>query len=47
LAHHGWKIDKYDRAVTVPGEDHTLQARQMHARLDLLGNETHQRRQVN
>ncbi|UPV75814.1 arginine--tRNA ligase [Halorussus limi] len=46
LAHHEWKFENYDRAVTVLGEDHKLQARQMNATLDLLGNDTDQLRQV-
>ncbi|RQG90507.1 arginine--tRNA ligase [Natrarchaeobius chitinivorans] len=46
LAHHEWKFDNYDRAVTVLGEDHKLQARQLRATLDLLGNDTEQLRQV-
>ena len=40
LAHHEWKFENYDRAVTVLGEDHKLQARQLQAALDLLGNDT-------
>ncbi|ELZ94950.1 arginyl-tRNA ligase [Haloferax mucosum ATCC BAA-1512] len=40
LAHHEWKFDNYDRAVTVLGEDHKLQAGQLRAALDLLGNDT-------
>ncbi|MFC6905643.1 arginine--tRNA ligase [Halalkalicoccus tibetensis] len=40
LAHHEWKFDNYDRAVTVLGEDHKLQAQQLAAALDLLGNDT-------
>ncbi|WP_435062982.1 arginine--tRNA ligase [Halobaculum sp. EA56] len=40
LAHHEWKFDNYDRAVTVLGEDHKLQAGQLQAALDLLGNDT-------
>ena len=40
LAHHEWKFDNYDRAVTVLGEDHKLQARQLRATLELLGNDT-------
>ncbi|OYR55938.1 arginine--tRNA ligase [Halorubrum halodurans] len=40
LAHHEWKFDNYDRAVTVLGEDHKLQADQLGAALDLLGNDT-------
>jgi arginyl-tRNA synthetase len=42
LAHHEWKFDTYDRAVTVLGEDHKLQAGQLEAALDLLGNDTSQ-----
>ena len=42
LAHHEWKFDNYDRAVTVLGEDHKLQADQLDAALDLLGNDTDQ-----
>ncbi|SHG51244.1 arginine--tRNA ligase [Halobaculum gomorrense] len=40
LAHHEWKFENYDRAVTVLGEDHKLQAGQLQAALDLLGNDT-------
>jgi arginyl-tRNA synthetase len=40
LAHHEWKFDNYDRAVTVLGEDHKLQADQLDAALELLGNDT-------
>ncbi|KAB1197418.1 MULTISPECIES: arginine--tRNA ligase [Haloferax] len=39
LAHHEWKFDNYDRAVTVLGEDHKLQAGQLRAALDILGND--------
>ncbi|WP_134668361.1 arginine--tRNA ligase [Halorussus marinus] len=46
LAHHEWKFQNYDRAVTVLGEDHKLQADQMRATLDLLDNDTDQLRQV-
>jgi len=42
LAHHEWKFDNYDRAVTVLGEDHKLQAGQLREALDLLGNDTDQ-----
>jgi len=42
LAHHEWKFDAYDRSVTVLGEDHKLQAGQLQATLDLLGNDTDQ-----
>jgi arginyl-tRNA synthetase len=40
LAHHEWKFDNYDRAVTVLGEDHKLQADQLGAALEMLGNDT-------
>ncbi len=40
LAHHEWKFDNYDRAVTVLGEDHKLQAEQLRAALELLGTDT-------
>ncbi|MFB6136263.1 MAG: arginine--tRNA ligase [Halobacteriaceae archaeon] len=40
VAHHEWKLDSFDRAVTVLGEDHKLQADQVHATLDLLGRDT-------
>lgn len=40
LAHHEWKLDNYDRAVTVIGEDHKLQADQLAQALELLGNDT-------
>ncbi|MDB9234140.1 arginine--tRNA ligase [Halorubrum ezzemoulense] len=40
LAHHEWKFANYDRAVTVLGEDHKLQADQLDATLELLGNNT-------
>ncbi len=40
LAHHEWKLDSFDRAVTVLGEDHELQARQLQRALDLLGHDT-------
>ncbi|WP_339102412.1 arginine--tRNA ligase [Haloterrigena salinisoli] len=46
LAHHEWKFDEYDRAVTVLGEDHKLQARQLRTTLELLGNDTDGLRQV-
>ncbi|MFW6321109.1 MAG: arginine--tRNA ligase [Halohasta sp.] len=39
LAHHEWKFDNFDRAVTVLGEDHKLQAKQLQATLDILGND--------
>ena len=37
LAHHEWKLEAFDRAVTVLGEDHKLQAKQIEAGLDALG----------
>jgi arginyl-tRNA synthetase len=40
LAHHEWKFEHFDRAVTVLGEDHKLQAEQLRAALDVLGNDT-------
>ena len=39
LAHHEWKFDNYDEAVTVLGEDHKLQAEQLKATLDSLGHD--------
>jgi arginyl-tRNA synthetase len=42
LAHHEWKFENFDRAVTVLGEDHKLQADQLRAALDLLGNDVSQ-----
>ncbi|PSQ52847.1 arginine--tRNA ligase [Halobacteriales archaeon SW_8_65_20] len=42
LAHHEWKFEEYDRAVTVLGEDHTLQAGQLRETLELLDNDTDQ-----
>jgi len=46
LAHHEWKFENYDRAVTVLGEDHELQADQLETTLELLGNDTSQLQQV-
>ena len=46
LAHHEWKFDNYDRAVTVLGEDHKLQAEQVRTALELLGNDASQLDQV-
>ena len=42
LAHHEWKFANFDRAVTVLGEEHGLQAAQLRSALDLLGNDTDQ-----
>ena len=39
LAHHEWKLENADRAVTVLGEDHKLQADQVSATLELLGDD--------
>ena len=46
LAHHEWKFDNYDHAVTVLGEDHKLQAKQLRTTLELLGNDTDGLQQV-
>jgi len=40
LAYHEWKFAEFDRAVTVLGEDHKLQAQQLRTTLELLGNDT-------
>jgi arginyl-tRNA synthetase len=42
LAHHEWKFERFDRAVTVLGEGHMLQASQLQAALSILGNDTDQ-----
>jgi len=46
LAHHEWKFDNFDRAVTVIGEDHQLTFDQLGAVLELLGHDTDQLDQV-
>ncbi|MFT4922885.1 MAG: arginyl-tRNA synthetase [Haloarculaceae archaeon] len=46
MAHHEWKFEHFDRAVTVLGEDHKLQAEQLRATLDLLGHDTDSLRTV-
>lgn len=46
IAHHEWKLDTADRAVTVLGEDHRLQAAQLTEALELLGWETDRLEQV-
>ena len=46
LAHHEWKLDNADRAVTVLGEDHKLQAEQVSAALELLGDDPSRIEQV-
>ncbi|MFC7072186.1 arginine--tRNA ligase [Halovenus rubra] len=40
LAHHEWKFNNYDEAVTVLGEGHGLQSQQLRAALEILGNDT-------
>jgi arginyl-tRNA synthetase len=40
LAHHEWKFENFDEAVTVLGEDHKLQAEQLDRTLELLGHDT-------
>ena len=40
LAHHEWKFQAFDRAVTVLGEDQELHANKLNAALDILGNDT-------
>ena len=46
IAHHEWKLDRYDRAVTVLGEDHKLQAEQLTATLSLLDRDVDRLRTV-
>ena len=46
LAHHEWKFDNFDRAVTVVGEDHKLTFSQLRETLELLGHDTAQLDQV-
>jgi len=40
LAHHEWKFDEFDRAITVLGEDQELHANKLRAALEILGNDT-------
>ncbi|WP_436906589.1 arginine--tRNA ligase [Halosimplex marinum] len=40
LAYHEWKLENFDESVTVVGEDHELQARQLGSALELLGHDT-------
>ncbi|MFB6071345.1 MAG: arginine--tRNA ligase [Halobacterium sp.] len=42
LAHHEWKFERFDRAITVLGEDQELHANKLSAALDVLGNDTSQ-----
>jgi arginyl-tRNA synthetase len=40
IAHHEWKFEEFDRAITVIGEDHKLTFEQLDAALELLGHDT-------
>jgi arginyl-tRNA synthetase len=46
IAHHEWKFEQFDEAVTVLGEDHKLQAEQLRGTLSLLGHDTDRLRTV-
>jgi len=46
VAHHEWKFEVYDRAVTVIGEDHKLTFEQLNQTLELLGHDTDRLDQV-
>jgi arginyl-tRNA synthetase len=46
IAHHEWKFENYDRAITVIGEDHQLTFDQLRYALELLGHDTEQLDQV-
>ncbi|UIP00752.1 arginine--tRNA ligase [Halobaculum sp. CBA1158] len=46
LAHHEWKFENYDRAVTVIGEDHKLAFDQLRHALELLDHDTDQLEQL-
>lgn len=46
LAHHEWKFENFDKAVTILGEGHGLQAEQLRAALDILGNDTDRLEQI-
>jgi len=46
LAHHEWKFEHFDRAVTVIGEDHQLTFEQLRLALELLGHDTDRLDQV-
>ena len=46
LAHHEWKFDTFDSAITVLGEDQQLHANKLNAALDILGNDTSQLEEV-
>jgi arginyl-tRNA synthetase len=40
IAHHEWKFEQFDRAITVIGEDHKLTFQQLGHVLELLGHDT-------
>jgi arginyl-tRNA synthetase len=46
VAHHEWKFENFDRAITVIGEDHQLTFDQLGHTLELLGHDTDQLDQV-
>jgi arginyl-tRNA synthetase len=46
VAHHEWKFESFDRAVTVIGEDHRLTFDQLRETLALLGHDTDRLEQV-
>ncbi|MFC3957713.1 arginine--tRNA ligase [Halovivax cerinus] len=46
VAHHEWKFDRFDRAVTVIGEDHELTFEELRRTLELLGHDTDQLEQL-
>jgi arginyl-tRNA synthetase len=46
VAHHEWKFENFDRAITVIGEDHQLTFDQLNRTLALLGHDTDQLDQV-
>ncbi|MDZ7702361.1 MAG: arginine--tRNA ligase [Halobacteriales archaeon] len=46
IAHHEWKFEEFDRAITVIGEDHKLTFEQLRHALGLLGHDTDQLDQV-
>ena len=46
VAHHEWKFEQFDRAVTVIGEDHKLTFDQLNTTLELLGTDTDRLEQV-
>ncbi|WP_336036053.1 arginine--tRNA ligase [Halobacterium yunchengense] len=40
IAHHEWKFETFDHAITVLGEDQELHANKLRAALEVLGNDT-------